>query len=135
MAGDETTELMVDMLIIGAGPAGLYAAYYAGFRGFSVAVMDSLPELGGQVAALYPEKLIYDVAGFPAVKGQELVDALIEQAASANPKYLLGHCAEELVAVDDHVRITHGRRVGCGRQDRADHKRHRIVHASTTAGC
>ena len=106
MAGDETTESMVDILIIGAGPAGLYAAYYAGFRGFSVAVMDSLPELGGQVSALYPEKLIYDVAGFPAVKGQELVDALIEQAASANPKYLLGHCAEELVAVDDHVRIT-----------------------------
>ena len=105
VAGDEKSESMVDILIIGAGPAGLYAAYYAGFRGFSVAVMDSLPELGGQVSALYPEKLIYDVAGFPAVKGQDLVDALVEQAASANPKYLLGHCAEELVAVEDHVRI------------------------------
>ncbi|MDQ6715965.1 MAG: NAD(P)-binding protein, partial [Actinomycetota bacterium] len=59
------------MLVIGAGPAGLYAAYYAGFRGFSVGVMDSLPEVGGQVTALYPEKMIYDVAGFVAVKGQD----------------------------------------------------------------
>jgi len=92
----------VDVLIIGAGPTGLYAAYYAGFRGFSVAVMDSLPELGGQVSALYPEKLIFDVAGFPAIKGQDLVDALAQQAASAHPAYLLGHRAEDL-SVDEHA--------------------------------
>jgi cation diffusion facilitator CzcD-associated flavoprotein CzcO len=66
----------VDVLIVGAGPAGLYAAYYAGFRGLSVAIVDGLPEAGGQVTALYPEKQIYDVAGFPAVKGKDLVDAL-----------------------------------------------------------
>ena len=95
----------VDMLIIGAGPAGLYAAYYAGFRGFSVAVMDSLPELGGQVTALYPEKLIFDVAGFPAIKGQDLTDALAEQAASANPVYLLEHRAEELIPGVDHTTV------------------------------
>jgi thioredoxin reductase (NADPH) len=94
------------MLIVGAGPAGLFAAYYAGFRGFSIAVMDSLPELGGQVSALYPEKLIFDVAGFPAVKGQVLVDALAEQAATAKPQYLLGHRAEELQPYDDHVEVT-----------------------------
>ena len=46
----------VDVLIVGAGPAGLYAAYYAGFRGLSVAIVDGLPEAGGQVTALYPEK-------------------------------------------------------------------------------
>lgn len=57
---------MLDMLVIGAGPAGLYAAYYAGFRGLTVGIMDSLPEVGGQVSALYPEKAILDVAGFPA---------------------------------------------------------------------
>jgi ferredoxin/flavodoxin---NADP+ reductase len=93
----------VDMLIVGAGPSGLYAAYYAGFRGFSVAVMDSLPELGGQVSALYPEKVIYDVAGFPAIKGQDLVDALAQQAASADPLYLLAHRAETLEHGPDHV--------------------------------
>ena len=96
----------VDLLVVGAGPAGLYAAYYAGFRGLSVAVMDSLPELGGQVSALYPEKLIYDVAGFPAIKGQDLVDALAEQAATANPTYVLGHRAEHLTVTVNHVDVT-----------------------------
>jgi len=98
--------ITTDVLIIGAGPAGLYAAYYAGFRGFSCVVMDSLPELGGQVAALYPEKLIYDVAGFPAIKGQDLVDGLVEQAASAKPTYLLGHRAEQLSVADDAATVT-----------------------------
>ena len=96
----------VDLLIIGAGPAGLYAAYYAGFRGMSTAIMDSLPEAGGQVTALYPEKMIYDVAGFPAIKGQDLVDNLVEQAAPFNPDYLLGHRAEEMEIADDHVVVT-----------------------------
>ena len=86
----------VDLAIIGAGPAGLYAAYYAGFRGLSTVVIDSLPEPGGQVAALYPEKLIYDVAGFPAIKGQALVDNLVEQADQYDPTYLLNHRAEDL---------------------------------------
>jgi len=86
-----------DLLIIGAGPAGLYAAYYAGFRGLSVALMDSLPQPGGQVSAMYPEKLIYDVAGFPAIRGQDLIDNCVQQAAMADPTYFLGHRAEELV--------------------------------------
>ncbi len=91
----------VDLLIIGAGPAGLYAAYYAGFRGLSTAIMDSLPEAGGQVTALYPEKLIYDVAGFPSVKGQTLIDNLVAQAAPFSPRYLLGHRAEHMHHGDD----------------------------------
>lgn len=97
---------MLDMLIVGAGPAGLYAAYYAGFRGMAVGVMDSLPEVGGQVTALYPEKLIFDVAGLPAIKGQDLVDALSEQAATAHPSYFLGQRAETLTSAEDHVTIT-----------------------------
>jgi ferredoxin/flavodoxin---NADP+ reductase len=95
-----------DLLVIGAGPAGLYAAYYAGFRRFSVMLVDSLPELGGQVSALYPEKVIYDVAGFVAVKGQTLVDALVDQAATAVPTYLLGHRAEQLASDEDGVTVT-----------------------------
>ena len=103
---EHESPLAVDLLIIGAGPSGLFAAYYAGFRGMSVAVMDSLPALGGQVAALYPEKQIFDVAGFPSVKGQELVDRLVEQAtASAKPTYVLGHRAEELESGPDEVTI------------------------------
>lgn len=95
-----------DLLIVGAGPTGLYAAYYAGFRGLKVAVLDSLPEIGGQITAMYPEKMIYDVAGFPAVKGQDLVDALGEQAGQFDPVYLLGHRAEQLDHGDDTVTVT-----------------------------
>ena len=93
-----------DVLIVGAGPAGLFGAYYAGFRGMSVTLVDSLPEIGGQVSALYPEKAILDVAGFPTIKGRELVNELIEQAASAKPTYLLDRTANSLrVDPDDGV--------------------------------
>ena len=91
----------VDALIVGAGPAGLYAAYYAGFRGLSVAVLDSLPEIGGQVSAMYPEKLLYDVAGFPAIRGRDLIAGLAEQAGRYGPRYLLGEEARSLAYDDD----------------------------------
>ncbi|EHR63007.1 NAD(P)/FAD-dependent oxidoreductase [Saccharomonospora cyanea] len=94
-------EMSVDLLVVGAGPTGLYAAYYAGFRGLSTAVVDSLPEAGGQVTAMYPEKMIYDVAGFPAVRGRDLVKGLVEQASRWNPTYLLGRRAHELHTVED----------------------------------
>jgi thioredoxin reductase (NADPH) len=100
------TVVETDLLIIGAGPTGLFAAYYAGFRGHRVAVVDSLPELGGQVTAMYPEKQIFDVAGFPSVKGRVLVDALVEQAATAKPEYLLDRTATGLVHADDGVTVT-----------------------------
>lgn len=96
----------VDLLVIGAGPTGLYAAYYAGFRGMSVAVVESLPELGGQITAMYPEKMIYDVAGFPAIKGQDLVDGLVAQAAAGSPAYLLQQRAEQLVCTEESVVVT-----------------------------
>ncbi|MBN6034565.1 NAD(P)/FAD-dependent oxidoreductase [Amycolatopsis sp. 195334CR] len=96
----------VDLAIVGAGPTGLFAAYYAGFRGLSTAVIDSLPEAGGQVTAMYPEKMIYDVAGFPAVRGRDLVNALVEQAAQWKPTYLLGRKAEGLDYVGDGLSVT-----------------------------
>ena len=79
----------VDVLIVGAGPVGLFGAYYAGVRGLSTAVLDSLPEPGGQITAMYPEKAIFDVAGFPAIRGRELVQNLVDQAAPFSPGYLL----------------------------------------------
>jgi ferredoxin/flavodoxin---NADP+ reductase len=86
-------DIEVDLLIVGAGPTGLFAAYYAGFRELSVALVDALPEPGGQVTAMYPEKMIFDVAGFPAVRGRDLIAALVEQAAQWKPRYLLGRQA------------------------------------------
>lgn len=85
-----------DLLVIGAGPTGLFATYYAGFRGMRVAVVDSLPELGGQITAMYPEKQIFDVAGFPAVRGRDLVAGLVEQATTARPEYFLDRTATSL---------------------------------------
>ena len=90
------TTTSVDLLIVGAGPVGLFGAYYAGVRTLSTAVLDSLEEPGGQITAMYPEKAIFDVAGFPAVKGRDLVEQLVAQAAPHNPTYLLGHQAVEL---------------------------------------
>lgn len=94
------------MLIIGAGPTGLYAAYYAGFRGFSVSIMDALPEPGGQITAMYPEKEIFDVGGFPTVKGRDLVDGLLQQANEFTPTYYLGQQAVELHVDEDGVTVT-----------------------------
>ena len=90
-----------DILIIGAGPAGLYAAYYAGFRGWSVVVMDALPEAGGQITAMYPEKDIFDVAGYTSVKGRVLVENLVASAAPFSPTYVLGEQAVALEAPEE----------------------------------
>jgi thioredoxin reductase len=90
---DGTGNISVDLLIVGAGPVGLFGAYYAGVRKLSTAVLDSLEEPGGQITAMYPEKAIFDVAGFPAIKGRELVEQLLAQAAPHAPQYLLGHQA------------------------------------------
>ena len=101
----------IDVLIVGSGPVGLYAAYYAGFRGMSVAILDSLPEPGGQVAALYPEKLIHDVAGLPGVRGRDLITSLLQQANAYAPHWLLGQSAETLDRLGDgrlRIRTTSG---------------------------
>jgi ferredoxin/flavodoxin---NADP+ reductase len=90
-----------DLLIIGAGPTGLFAAYYAGFRGLSTVLVDSLPEPGGQVTAMYPEKQIFDVAGFPAVRGRDLVADLVAQAGQYQPRYLLNRQARTLTPVGE----------------------------------
>jgi ferredoxin/flavodoxin---NADP+ reductase len=109
--------LEVDVAIIGAGPTGLFAAYYAGFRGLSTAIIDALPEAGGQVTAMYPEKAIFDVAGFPSIKGRDLVAELVAQAGAFNPTYLLGIRAEKLSYVEDgrpSLTLSDGEVLTCG---------------------
>jgi thioredoxin reductase (NADPH) len=96
----------VDLLIVGAGPVGLFGAYYAGVRTLSTVVLDSLEEPGGQITAMYPEKAIFDVAGFPAIKGRDLVEQLVAQAAPFNPDYQLGHQAVGLERGDGSFAVT-----------------------------
>ena len=79
-----------DLSIIGAGPAGLFALFYAGMRGASAQIIDALPQPGGQLAALYPEKHIFDVAGFPKVLAKDLVTSLVQQAGQFQQPIHLG---------------------------------------------
>ena len=85
-----------DITIIGAGPVGLAAAYYAGHREASVAIVESLEQVGGQVAAVYPEKHLFDVAGHPKVLGQTLADLCAEQGLQFGAEVFLGEEVREL---------------------------------------
>jgi thioredoxin reductase (NADPH) len=81
---------VVDIVILGAGPTGLAAAYYAGHRDASVRIIESLEQIGGQVAAVYPEKHVYDVAGHPKILAQDLVDLCAEQGLQYGADVRLG---------------------------------------------
>jgi len=91
----------VDVTIIGGGPCGLFASFYAGLRGMSVRILDSLPELGGQLTALYPEKYVYDMPGFPKVLAKDLARELIVQGIQFNPELVLEETASELIPTED----------------------------------
>lgn len=90
-----------DITIIGGGPAGLFTAFYGGMRQASVKIIESLPQLGGQLSALYPEKYIYDVAGFPKVRAQELINNLKEQMSKFEPATALEQSVEKLEKLED----------------------------------
>ena len=92
------TDEIRDITIIGGGPTGLFAAFYAGMRGVSSRIVDALPELGGQLVALYPEKYIFDVAGFPKILAKELVRGLAEQMAQFSPAVCLN---QRVVALEE----------------------------------
>lgn len=96
-----------DVTIIGGGPAGLYAAYYAGFRSLRTKIVESLAALGGQITALYPEKWIYDVAGLPRILGRDLVDNLVAQARQYDLAVCTGETVERLIRhADGTLRLT-----------------------------
>jgi thioredoxin reductase len=85
-----TDSRVFDITIIGAGPAGLFGAFYAGMRQMSTKVIDGLEEIGGQLTALYPEKFIYDMPGFPRVKAKDLVREQAEQGLQYGAEVVLG---------------------------------------------
>jgi thioredoxin reductase (NADPH) len=92
-----------DITIIGGGPTGLFAAFYAGLRQMRTKIVDALEELGGQVAVLYPEKYIYDVGGFPKITGKELVRGMVEQAERFRPTVVVGERIVSIKADDSGV--------------------------------
>lgn len=100
-------EEIFDVTIIGGGPVGLFTGFYAGLRKMSCKIIESLPQLGGQLSALYPEKFIYDVAGFPKISGQDLIDRLVEQMAHFEQTICLNQTVEELDRMPEgHFKIT-----------------------------
>lgn len=98
-----TETKVYDITIIGAGPVGLFTAFYGGLRQASVKIIESLPHVGGQLSALYPEKYIYDIAGFPKVRAQDLVENLREQLNMFDPTLCLEEAVEQVERLDDGI--------------------------------
>lgn len=95
-----------DITIIGAGPVGMFAAFYAGMRQAKTKIIDSLPQLGGQLSTLYPEKYIYDIPGYPAIKASELVGNLEKQLTTFNHTFQLNEEVLSITKDEDIIEIT-----------------------------
>ena len=94
-----------DLTIIGAGPSGLFATFYAGLRQMKTKLIDALEEPGGQVAVLYPEKYIFDVPGYSKIIAKDLVKSLVEQAFQYNPTLVLGERVTSLRKIDGVIEL------------------------------
>lgn len=94
-----------DVTIIGGGPVGLFAAFYAGLRGVSCRIIDALPQLGGQLMALYPEKYVYDVGGLPKILAKDLANNMIEQGTQFGPEVILESEVTALTRRDDLIAV------------------------------
>ncbi|WP_313891992.1 NAD(P)/FAD-dependent oxidoreductase [Psychrobacillus sp.] len=99
-------EEVYDVIIIGGGPTGLFASFYAGLRDLKVKIIDSLPQLGGQLMELYPDKYIYDIGGIPKILAKDLVANLEEQARYSNPTICLEETAMEVEKRGDFFVLT-----------------------------
>ncbi len=97
---------LYDITIIGGGPVGLFAAFYAHLRHAKVKLIDSLPQLGGQPAILYPEKTILDIPAFPAISGQDLTENLIKQLDAFETAICLEETVTAIDQADDHLVLT-----------------------------
>ncbi|MFI5161588.1 MAG: NAD(P)/FAD-dependent oxidoreductase [Sphingobacteriales bacterium] len=95
------TPITTDICIIGAGPVGLFAVFETGLLKMRCHLIDVLPQVGGQLSEIYPQKPIYDIPGFPTINAQQLVDGLMEQIAPFKPTFSLGERVEQLHQLDD----------------------------------
>jgi thioredoxin reductase (NADPH) len=108
--------ITTDICIIGAGPVGLFTVFEAGLLKMRCHLIDALPQIGGQLSEIYPQKPIYDIPGYPEIKAQELIDRLMEQIEPFDPGFTLGERVEELEKQEDGsyiVRTNEGTAVHC----------------------
>jgi thioredoxin reductase (NADPH) len=115
-----------DITIIGGGPTGLFGSFYAGLRGLKTKVIDVLPELGGQLTALYPEKYVYDVAGHPKILAKDLAKNLAVQAALFKPAICLGEKVANVTREDENWKIA---------TDQAEHFSKSVLLALGAGAC
>ena len=127
--------IKTDVLIIGAGPCGLFAVFELGLLDMKVHLVDILDKIGGQCAELYPEKPIYDIPGIPFVTGQGLTDALMEQIKPFNPTFHLNEMVEN-DREDRRSPVSRHHRCGPGvrMQGGGDLRGWRFVPAEAAAG-
>jgi thioredoxin reductase (NADPH) len=103
-----------DIIIIGAGPCGLFTVFEAGLLKLKCHLVDSLPQAGGQLTEIYPKKPIYDIPGFPDILAGDLVKNLMEQIAPFKPGFTLGERAESIEQLDDQrFRLTTNKGTVC----------------------
>ena len=121
-----TPPKIFDIIIIGAGPSGLFGAFYAGMRELSCLLLDVLPQPGGQITALYPEKKIFDTPGLPSIVGKDLVRNLMEQASQWDTAFALGEQAQTL----QPVTLPEGGEGWAIRTDKAEHHARAVVIAA-----
>ncbi len=95
--------IRTDILIVGAGPVGLFTVFEAGLLKLKCHLVDALPQTGGQLSEIYPKKPIYDIPGFPSILAGELVDNLMEQIAPFKPGFTLGERAESIEKIEDKL--------------------------------
>ncbi|MCC7531687.1 MAG: NAD(P)/FAD-dependent oxidoreductase [Candidatus Melainabacteria bacterium] len=115
-----------DITIVGGGPTGLFGTFYAGLRGLKTKVIDVLPELGGQLTALYPEKYVYDVAGHPKILAKDLAKNLSTQSQLFKPALCLGEKVLNLTKIEGDIwQVT---------TDKADHHYSKTVLLALGAG-
>ncbi|HET8861572.1 NAD(P)/FAD-dependent oxidoreductase [Marivirga sp.] len=107
--------IQTDICIIGAGPVGLFAVFEAGLLKLRCHLVDALPQVGGQLSEIYPQKPIYDIPGYPEVKAQELVDNLMDQIKPFNPTFSLGERLDkvEKTATGFELRTSDGTEIDC----------------------
>lgn len=99
------TKHIYEIAVIGGGPVGMFATYYAGLRSADVILLESLDSLGGQTGNLYPAKVLYDIGGFPHIPGEQLVKNLTEQMMHFEPTTELATALEQIVDEGDHFRL------------------------------
>ena len=95
--------IQTDIIIIGAGPVGLFTVFEAGLLKLKCHLIDSLPQAGGQCSEIYPKKPIYDIPGFPSILAGDLIDNLMEQAAPFKPGFTLGEAAVDIKKPDENM--------------------------------